>query len=337
MAKLLLNNQSITEKIDLQGYTRITENGILMDYSAASIRFCVKAKGEVEIDFHLTTGEMPSFAVYVDNKLVYDFLKPTEQKRKDFYTLSFSVGEEEKLRVVEIVRKSDCIVGSCEALSILVDGEFLNIEKPTKVIDFLGDSITSAGSCFKMGDEFLTSANNSYAFITAKKLGWGYTLRSRSGSGFMMSYSGNRGIGFSWDETYKIDCFVRSETAPYVPTKKADVICIFLGTNDLEQNWSKTEAERDSLFVPKMEELLNLVRQYNSTAPVVWIAGGMTKAYLPQLKKAVTNLGGEKADIYLCEITSGLNAGGSGHPNCAQQEQIANELISFLKNNKITG
>lgn len=318
--KLLLNNQSITEVIDAGGYTRITENGILMDYSASALRFCVKAKGEVKLEFHLTTGEMPSFAVYLNNELVYDFLKATNEG-KGFYTLSFALKND--LTEVEIVRISDCVVGSCEALSILVDGEFLNITKPTKTIEFLGDSITSA--------------NNSYAFITAKKLGFGYTLRSRCGIGFTMSYSGKRGIGYGWDETYRVESFLRSETAPYIPQKKIDIACIFLGTNDLGQNWGKTKEERNELFVPKMEELINIVREYNGNVPVVWIAGGMTKAYLPQLKKAVTNLGGEKQKIYLCEITSGLNAGEGGHPNCEQQEQIANELIAFLKNNKITG
>lgn len=320
MEKLFLNSKATENKIDADGYTRITENGILMDYSASALRFCVKAKGEVQVNFHLTVGEMPSFAVYLNKELSYDFLKATEVK-EGFYTLSFALKKD--LTEVEIVRKSDCVVGSCEAVSITVDGEFLNITKPTKTIEFLGDSITSA--------------NNSYAFITAKKLGFGYTLRSRCGIGFTMSYGGKRGIGYGWDETYKVESFVRSETAPYIPQKKIDIACIFLGTNDLGQNWGKTEEERNELFIPKMEELIKTVREYNGNVPVVWIAGGMTKAYLPQLKKAVTNLGGEKQKIYFCEITSGLNAGGYGHPNCEQHEQIASELIAFLKNNKITG
>ncbi len=334
MEKLFLNSKATENKIDADGYTRITENGILMDYSASALRFCVKAKGEVQVNFHSTVGEMPSFAVYLNNELAYDFLKATNEG-KGFYTLSFALKND--LTEVEIVRKSDCVVGSCEAVSILVDGEFLNITKPTKTIEFLGDSITSAGSCFEKDGEFFTSANNSYAFITAKKLGFGYTLRSRCGIGFTMSYGGNRGIGYSWDKTYKVESFVRSETAPYIPQKKTNIACIFLGTNDLGQNWGKTQEERNELFVPKMEELIKTVRQYNGNVPVVWIAGGMTKEYLPQLKKAVANLGGNQNGVYICEITSGLNAGGGGHPNCEQQEQIANELILFLKNNIKTG
>lgn len=334
MATLLLNNKNVTEKIDTQGYTRITENGILMDYTASAIRFSVSGQGETKVLFHLTTGEIPNFAVYVNKKLAHDFLKPTQEK-EGLYALSFLLDESEN--EIEIVRKSECVVGCCEALSIETTGELLKVQKPTKVIDFLGDSITAAGACFKRGEEFFTSANNSYAYITAKKLGFGYNIRAKSGSGFMMSYGGKSGIGFSWDETYKIENYIRSETEPYIPQRKIDIACIYLGTNDMGQNWGKTKEERNELFVPKMEELIKTVREYNGNVPVIWIAGGMTKAYMPQVEKAIANLGGEKEKLYVCEVTSGLSAGGAGHPNCEQHEQIANELVSFIKNNVKTG
>ena len=81
--------------------------------------------------------------------------------------------------------------------------------------------------------------------------------------------------------------------------------------------------------------MLELVREKNPTAPIVWIHGMMTNGVSAMIEEIVAEFGGAEAGYYACRLTQN-NAGGGSHPNLAGQKTFANELVAFIEANGLT-
>ncbi len=131
-------------------------------------------------------------------------------------------------------------------------------------------------------------------------------------------------------ETYKGNSFT---TTPYSESRQADVVVIYLGTNDNSGlGGINTDAKVNEL-ANGMKLLIERVKSYNPNARIVWVSGGMTNKYREAANKAITECGGSENGYYLCDVPNSLNAGENGHPDASQQRLISKTLQEFLKAN----
>jgi lysophospholipase L1-like esterase len=310
-------------KLVLQGNTKVLATGVTADWSSQTVKFKAHCVGNITVRVRMTVGSDIYFKVIVDGNRVTGEFKPVlVDKAGEIHEFTFNVGNKAAVREIQIARITEVTGGATEIMGVEFGGELHEAEESTTLIEFIGDSITCGTGG---GGEGVSDGTRTYAFMSAQNLGFDFRIRSRSGSRF-----GGTGLGHSWPETYVVDSYVRSETTPYSHTRNADVVCIYLGTNDNAANQTKPTNERNAYFVDGMKNFITIVKEYNPDAKFVWITGGMTNGYKDAAITAMNDLGGESAGYYVCQLPDGLTAGGTGHPTYEQHAQMADVLGEFL-------
>ena len=215
-----------------------------------------------------------------------------------------------------------------------LNGSLVDVPENDVLVEFIGDSITCGmGNVDSRGISLSNDGSNSYGFLTAKKLGVDWRIRSRSGIGFHYGSGGSHAGQYSWDLTYNVQNSWRDTKNAYVVNREADVVCIYLGTND---NWGwpratgKTMAEDADNVVAEMKEMVSIVKSYNPNAKIVWVNGGMTTAYAPYSTRTMQELGGEAAGYYVATLPENMTSGAAGHPNVAEHHIMSDALYEFF-------
>ena len=109
-----------------------------------------------------------------------------------------------------------------------------------------------------------------------------------------------------------------------------DVVTVCLGQNDGVQDSIK--------FTAAYVEFVTRLRGYYPKAEIVCLTSPMAneklrkvlKNYLSGVVSHMRSTGEEKIDMYA--FSRGFNNGCGGHPDMKDQEMIANELTTFLRN-----
>jgi len=237
---------------------------------------------------------------------------------------------------IEVYRQTEAAISSCCANSLTFTGTLLAAPPQAPLtIDVIGDSISGGYGCLwnsSLGVAEPTDNNpayedgtQTYAFLAGKKLGADVRVTQTSGYGCVAGWNGR---DVNLQTMYPLLCWWRSDTFAYPFDTLADVVIINLGTNDYNTRTSNnlTNAE----FQAGAKNLMQMARQYNPGAKVVWCTGMMGTYYATEVKTAITELGGADNGYFFVELPRG-QGGGVSHPTAAQQATAADVLYDYLK------
>jgi len=211
--------------------------------------------------------------------------------------------------------------------------------KPTKKIEFIGNSITcgfgadtSEIGCGKGEWYDQHNAYMAYGPLTARALNAQWELASVSGIGMIHSCCGMKIL---MPQVYdKID--MRDDSIPYdfneyVP----DIVTICLGQNDGIQD--------STAFCSAYVEFVKAVRSKYANAKIILLSSPMADDKLrTALKKYLTSIDiyfhqhGDK-NIYKYFFEKQYNKGCMSHPDLQEHREIADLLIGFTKEKNLAG
>lgn len=210
--------------------------------------------------------------------------------------------------------------------------------KPYK-FEFLGNSITCGYGIevTKPSYHFDDTSSNfckSYSYLTAKEFNADVMVVARSGIGVYRNYGNEAGYGLL-PENYE-KTWLKSSTnwdfSKYIP----DVVFINLGTNDT-YDMSTFSSEN---FKKAYGDFLTTILSHYPNAKIVLLTGSMmTNSVLNVIKPILDELqseyGSDSHPIYRFDFKPTNGIGADYHPCAAQQAQMAEDLIQFLKENVI--
>ncbi len=329
-----LNDSAVMEKVRLMGANEKVSTGYTFDWNGSALVLNAKAVGDITVYLESGTNiESHKFTLYIDGKCITDQLTPTLVS-KGKYSVTFNVGDYPVQKDIRFIRQLEaCIGGAAVITGFNMAGELYKSEEADLLIEYIGDSITSGIGVHRTPDGWANDGTNSYAFLSAVNMGVDWRIRSRSGIGAYINSGGGKGLNSAWVDSYHIENGWRSTTTPYSEPRQADVVVLYLGTND---NWGfktiDSEAEIAEL-ANGMKLLIEKVKSYNPNAKIVWVSGGMTANYRESANRAITSFGGAENGYFLCDVPLNMSAGQNGHPDAAQQRIMAKSLEEFLKAN----
>lgn len=216
---------------------------------------------------------------------------------------------------------------------------------PERKIEFIGNSITCGLGIEGNGSEKKATANlhnvyYTYAARTARALDAQWMTVARSGLGIYRNTLGNpKGDKGVMPDMYPYTFFNKQSEMWDFNQWQPDVVCIGLGTNDT------TNPSYDvGLLTDAFKRFIKTLRNNYPNAKIVMLTGTMIRGQrLANLKKAQDDAmedahqRGDK-EVYRFDFTPADGSLGYGcfkHPSMRQNEQMANELVPFLK--QITG
>jgi len=223
---------------------------------------------------------------------------------------------------------------------------------PSRKIEFVGNSITcgygNEGTNKEEHFDYATENHYySYDAITSRALQAQHWVVARSGIGAYRNYgeakagSPNSCMQVQYEYTgYAPDAKLRqrggfdSERWDFSRCQP-DVVCINLGTNDLSTNNYDLK-----LLKQGYQRLLQMVRQHNPKAKVVFLCGSMLGGKELETAKRLLNEVADEArkagdkEVYRFDFTpqnGDLGYGNDWHPSVWQHEKMAAELTAFLR------
>ena len=223
---------------------------------------------------------------------------------------------------------------------------------PSRKIEFVGNSITcgygNEGTNKEEHFDYATENHYySYDAITSRALQAQHWVVARSGIGAYRNYgeakagSPNSCMQVQYEYTgYAPDAKLRqrggfdSERWDFSRCQP-DVVCINLGTNDLSTNNYDLK-----LLKQGYQHLLQMVRQHNPKAKVVFLCGSMLGGKELETAKRLLNEVTDEArkagdkEVYRFDFTpqnGDLGYGNDWHPSVWQHEKMAAELTAYLR------
>lgn len=235
-------------KIKLLGRAYIYKEMVGLSFSASGIEFICEdgftavLKGDNMVDAPDADIHFARFAVFSDGEIILDRrLEKRDEK------IEISKAGRHVFRILKLSESDDSTMYVCRIEA--KNGE--KVEAPAekeKKIEFIGDSITcgyGVEGCGKEEEIYTTATENAtkaYAYLTAQKLGWDWSLVSKSGAGIISGYTpdGKRNRDNLLPQYYEsVGCSMlpfEDGTKPadirWSFSFKPDLIVINLGTND---------------------------------------------------------------------------------------------------------
>jgi lysophospholipase L1-like esterase len=308
-------------------------NAKLPRFWTAGVYIQAKFRGsgcEVVINDEMQWGKFHNYIVVVIDKNKPAKFKLTGRSNVIKVAEGLSKGE----HTITICKNTEAIIGylefvgfNCEALLELPKSEAHKIE-------FIGDSITSGmgvdleipcGGNSEWYDQH--SAWFAYGPRTARSLNAQWHLTSESGIGLIHSCCNKEKL---MPQIYDKVNLSKDSLVWDFKKYQPDVVTVCLGQNDGIQ---------DSLqFTTAYVGFVTRLREYYPSAEIVCLTSPMgndklrkvLKNYLSGVVDHMRSMGERKIDMYA--FSRGFNNGCGGHPDMKDQEMIANELTTFLRN-----
>ena len=262
------------------------------------------------------------------------------------------------LHTVELFKLTESLVGEVNFFGFVVGDKSSDAflvytdSLPSLKMEFVGNSITCgygnelSSMTPKQGFSPLNE-NNYYAFgaITARELNAQYVCTAYSGRGVCRNYEGDseNTIPQFYNRTIATRPDSKWDHNDYIP----DILVLNIGTNDFGAE-TTTKILVDSIqFIAEYTAFLQRMRGYYPNAEIICAVGPMTNddsdLYPKQLTRysqyvlsAIKNVGGESNHVYYFETEPQKGPYGEDyHPTIATHQKIANELVSFIIENKL--
>ena len=330
-----LNDAKSLEKVKLNGRCDRTDYGVALNMSASAIEFNTDSSSvllEINADLGLY------YTVVVDGKVTMDH-KPIEVSGTDY--LAIARGLSAGTHNIKFIRDCEARSGlKFTAVNIQLDegAKLLNKDADKKVIEFLGDSLTSGYGNLITGaanasDIKNQSATKAYSYLLANKLDMDYRIVSMSGIAL-----GQREGYPTFPEFYSLENYHQDKEKKYTSSNPADVdvVVVNLGTNDASDGlYNEKDPKSVENYGKRYADLITNIG-YRKDVKVVFISGvcwchTQTAAYTAakaELKERGYN------NTYSIDIRT-LQSGGGGHPSAEEHVEVSDTLYKFFKDNKI--
>lgn len=323
---------NIVDKIKLLGRAQILSESVACDHSGTGIEFCGRFLSPIDLEVDTTIEkdgcDRVYFTVYVDEKRLDNrYFAPIG---RSCITIELeSYGE----HTVRIVKQNETNYNLCEFVSISFEGELFDApEKKEKYIEYIGDSLSCGmGNLGKKGvPEPQTSiwedVTQGYTYMSADELSVDYSIVSESGIG----------LAGSWFDPlfdfYTAYSYKRNKELKYDFERVPDLVMINLGTNDFYLNCDLGICKLEEVE-QKVKEFICLVRSsYKKDMPILWISRFMFlgEKYINIIDKAISDLGGEKANIYRLDVTQS-SGGAHGHPDLEGHKTACEQVVNYIR------
>lgn len=228
---------------------------------------------------------------------------------------------------IRVYKASDAANNIICVSAVQYTGQLSKTPAATRRIEFLGDSITAGADVFALGSSQRSqygaiTSYYSYAKMTADALGASHY--SVANSGWRLCYSINPQYTIRSVYPYQS---MRSgyEGGSYDFSWDPDVVVINLGTND---RYTAAYSE----YMADARQLLELVRDKNPNATIIWAYGAMDTGHISNewIKSAVENFAATDGNTYYVPLPLN-NSGANQHPDQAGQQACANTLVNTIK------
>ena len=328
-----LNDAEVLKKIKLNGRCDKSIAGVGLGMSASAIEFntdstAVMIEVDSASDIYYTVvvdGEITQKRVVTTSGTNYIFIRGLSSATHNIKVIRDCEGRTDKYFNVVSLQ--------------LDDGKLLAKDADKKIIEFLGDSITSGyGNIVEDGtkepqDLKNQSSMKSYGYLIANELGLDYRIVSQSGIALQ-----KRDGYYSFADYYNTENYHLDREKKYTSSspKDVDIVVVNLGTNDIGARLYDTKnQEQVNAYIKHYADLITTIG-YNKDAKIIFVSdiwyhdpaiadGGVVN----ELKSRGYN------NVYSYSFTKQYRAGGGGHPSQSEQQEMANTLIKFLKDNKI--
>lgn len=221
--------QEAAGRCKLYGRLGTVGTGLSCDWAAAGIEFRADCRRDVAVE--MTCEDSAYFTIFVDG--VHSEERPLVSAGKTTVKLAegLSAGE----HTFKLLRQTEVAAAIIVLESIRLDGTLLALPADSGMyIEFIGDSISAGYG--NLGNPQISGpttyleysdGTQTYAALTAEKLKADFSVVAISGSGIA------RGTAAQMiPEIYPYTSYRRGEDA-YLFSRKADIVVINLGTNDL--------------------------------------------------------------------------------------------------------
>jgi hypothetical protein len=234
---------------------------------------------------------------------------------------------------VVICKNTEANIGYLELVGIRCKELVKPAPKPTRKIEFIGNSITCGASsdmsaipCGKGVWQDQHNAYLSYGATTARALNAQYHLSAVSGIGLMHSCCG---LQIIMPQVFdKVS--MRNDTISWnFNLYQPDVVTVCLGQNDGIQD--------ATLFVENYITFIKRLRGYYPNATIICLTspmadgnlGAFMKKTLTEIVSKMNTAGDKKITSYF--FLKQYNKGCDWHPSIEEHKEIADELTAFIK------
>lgn len=307
--------------IKIIGRCVIAGDIVTADFSGSGFEMNLNiAGGDVKLDFF--AGQNLYLAVYVDGELVD---RPYFKSGQQTLTIPVPRGD----HTLKVLKETEITGPNINLQALTFDGQVLDRPDDKELfIEFIGDSIScgdgalgtyTAGQAWSLEDH---SATNAFPYYTAQALDADYSVVARGGIGLV-----NKVNGIHMLSLYPRANVYRSDT-PYVHHRTTDIAVIALSSND------KKHGVAD--FRKNLEAMIDMLRStHGADMQIVWL--GQTEEQYDAALEIIKER--EKTDSRLHALFFDYGGSGSaalatqteGHPNAAEQKELSDALVKFLK------
>lgn len=319
-------------------WSSMSGSGIEFDCTGEYVKFTLLCEdGE-----SLRVNHRPRIAVYVNDEIAIDTVLSSSEE-----TFSIDLEPYSCDAVIKIIKLSESMYSSfgISEIETYAKRDIKPTEKKKLSIEFIGDSLTAGFGVDeeRASAEFSTATEDftkTYAYLAAKELDASYSAIAFSGYGVLSGYTkSNLKSSDTVFSVYskaitnkKFDAELSLDE--WYSEESNDIVVINLGTNDA--SYCVSEAKKEA-FCEKYQELLSLVRKYNSDAFIICALGDVNNSMYPYIQKAVENFKQRESDLKIvCTVLNyNMAQNGSviqGHPSAKAHQAAAKELTALIQN-----
>jgi lysophospholipase L1-like esterase len=345
----ILHGQSVKTSandplITYHGRTAFQNNGIAMISSASFAEVCFSGDScLLEMSSIASPGDYNYVAIELDNKY-QGRIRITNNQPSEYAIAGIKKRKWHLLRVYKATEAQNGLV----VINYIKAAKLQHVAgSPHKKIEFIGNSITCGfgndfreipcSSSAKWYDQH--NAYWSYASRIARSLGVDFMLSTISGAGIYRNWnSDGPSVPQQYEHTYlRLDSLQRWNFSSYV----SDVVVIALGTNDLSEGDGKTPriAFDSTTFVSTYTKFIKSIYSHYPVTQIVLLTSPMLEgnkaqrllSCLQAVALSVTDLKISSRKIKIFEFKPMHATGCDGHPSIQEHEEMAAELLPFMK------
>ena len=298
------------------------KNAVRMEMSMSSITITGQLEGDVimTLDCDQKMDELHNFYVEIDGKLSYfevpqgrTVLTVAQDLTAGKHTIKIHKGTDNKKEVFYIH-------------SVTYTGTLEKAVLATRRIEFLGDSITAgSGVFFEDCGYGYTQSWFVYANMVSDAFGAEHYSVANGGWRFHSTFNPQSSIATIYDDVSMHD----ASLGAYDFSWKPDVVVINLGTNDaIGYRSNKTDYTEES-FKENIKIMLDLVREKNPDAQIVWVYGTMLTECKDWIQKGVEAYMATDSKVHYV-YARGNTDGRGDHPDFPGHTKVAKTLTEAL-------
>lgn len=340
-----------------QGRTAVVDDTLMLDFSASGIEFRANCEGDVYVEMNaINATSYPTgglyFTVVVDGKVQAEDLRIPEDNHADNWTSNSTgypfhitqMGKKVEFKIAEglekgehtfgIYRQNEPVEGKFGVSAIKLDGELLDPPAEKDLyFEFIGDSILAGYGNLSRGGTHAAlyqDATRGWAYLVSQEMDADWSLIAHSGitAANGIGWSGKRSV--SMQKMYPLQRYHSDRKTLYSFDREPDVIFVCLGTNDIWTYQTSDPSNTTEVVSDGIKEMIQLIREKNPNAKIVWLYNMMTYGANMLIDKAIKEMGGEEKGLYTLMLETNLEGGG-GHPDLATQTIYADTICNFLR------